>query len=161
MRAGDNDAVARAEAASPKLYVTEHDLQQLRRAIGDAGWQRGHSASDLEQLETELARRVPVALDDLPSDVVTLDSDIQLLDLEAGEVFGCTLVMPEAADPALFKISVLAPIGLAVLGHQVGDMVEWPVPAGVQRVKILALLYQPEAAGDYGPGRAAPERERH
>ncbi len=150
---GEHQAAVAAEGDSPTLYVTEHDLRQLRRVIADAGWQAGHTASDLEQLEAELARRVPVAADDLPGDVVTLNSDVQLLDLEAGEVFGCTLVMPEEADPTLFKISVLAPIGLAVLGHQVGDTVEWPVPAGAQRLKVLALLYQPEAAGHDGPGR--------
>jgi regulator of nucleoside diphosphate kinase len=58
--------------------------------------------------------------------------------------------MPEEADPTLFKVSVLAPVGLAVLGHRVGDTVEWPVPAGSQRLKVLALLYQPEDAGEYG-----------
>jgi regulator of nucleoside diphosphate kinase len=134
---------------SPKLYVTDHDLQQLRQVIADAQWQRQHTPADLEQLEAELSRRVPVAPDAVPGDVVTLNSDVQLLDLDAGEVFGCSLVLPEEADPTLFKISVLAPVGLAVLGHRVGDRFEWPVPSGTQRLKVLALLYQPEAAGQY------------
>ncbi len=134
---------------SPKLYVTEHDLQQLRQVIAGDRLQRQHTPSDFEQLEAELARRVPVAPDEVPGDVVTLNSDVQLLDLDGGEVFDCSLVMPAEADPALFKISALAPVGLAVLGHRVGDMVEWPVPAGAQRLKLLALLYQPEAAGHW------------
>jgi regulator of nucleoside diphosphate kinase len=134
---------------SSTLYVTEHDLQQLRQVIADARWQRRHTPADFEQLEAELARRVPIAPDEVPGDVVTLNSDVQLLDLDGGEVFGCSLVMPAEADPALFKISALAPVGLAVLGHRVGDTVAWPVPAGAQRLKLLALLYQPEAAGHW------------
>ena len=76
-------------------------------------------------------------------------SQARLYDLEAGEELVLTLVFPEDADLAENKVSVLAPIGMAMLGYRVGDVFEWQVPAGVSRLKVLEILYQPEAAGDY------------
>ncbi|WP_228767808.1 GreA/GreB family elongation factor [Candidatus Velamenicoccus archaeovorus] len=59
------------------------------------------------------------------------------------------LVYPEDADIEQNKISILAPIGTAILGYKVGDVIEWKVPAGVRRLKIKKILYQPEAAKEY------------
>ena len=59
------------------------------------------------------------------------------------------LVFPQDADLAQGKISVLAPIGTAMLGYRVGDVFSWQVPSGERRIKVEAILYQPEAAGDY------------
>jgi len=58
-------------------------------------------------------------------------------------------VYPSFANPAKNRISILAPIGMALLGYQTGDVVEWKVPAGMRRLKIEEVLYQPEAAGEY------------
>jgi regulator of nucleoside diphosphate kinase len=58
-------------------------------------------------------------------------------------------VFPSDADIEANKISILAPIGTAILGYRAGDLVEWPVPAGMKRLRIEAVLYQPEAAGQY------------
>jgi regulator of nucleoside diphosphate kinase len=60
-----------------------------------------------------------------------------------------TLVFPSEADIKQRKISILAPIGTAILGYQVGDTVIWQVPAKQRRIKIHRILYQPEASGDY------------
>ena len=58
-------------------------------------------------------------------------------------------VSPEDADPDQDKISILAPIGTALLGYKVGDIIEWKVPAGIVKLKVEEILYQPEAAVDY------------
>ncbi len=134
---------------SPRLYITDHDLKSLRQVIADAHWLRARPLAELQQLETELERRAPVAAQDVPADVITLNSQVQLFDLETGDTFACTLVLPHAADLAHFKLSILAPIGLALLGHRVGDVIEWSGPGGVQRLKVVMLIYQPEAAGEY------------
>jgi regulator of nucleoside diphosphate kinase len=60
-----------------------------------------------------------------------------------------TLVFPAEADYERGRLSVLAPIGMALLGYRAGETVEWKVPSGVRRLKIEQVLYQPEAAGDY------------
>jgi len=59
------------------------------------------------------------------------------------------LVFPSEADFKLGKISILAPIGTALIGYRAGDTVEWKVPAGIRRLRIDEILYQPEAAGDH------------
>jgi regulator of nucleoside diphosphate kinase len=74
---------------------------------------------------------------------------VSLRDLDSGEQMQVSLVYPSAADAAAKKISILAPIGTAILGYRTGDTVEWEVPAGVRRLKIEDVLYQPEASGDF------------
>ena len=61
-----------------------------------------------------------------------------------------TLVFPADADIDAGKLSVLSPVGTALLGYAEGDTVEWEVPAGKRRIRIEKILYQPEAAGDFG-----------
>jgi len=76
-----------------------------------------------------------------------MNSQVRIRDLEAGRVMVYTLVFPQDADASQGKISVLAPIGTALLGYRVGDMIECKVPAGVKRLRVEEVLYQPEAAG--------------
>ena len=134
---------------SPAMYVTENDLGLLRHVVAGAHWQNTHTPDDLQRLEAELARRMTVPAEDIPGDVITLNTRVGLLDLESGEAFACTVVLPQDADMAQFKISILAPVGLAILGRRVGDIVEWPAPVSAQRLLVTMVLYQPEAAGIY------------
>ena len=78
-----------------------------------------------------------------------MNSQVVLSDLETSEDVIYTLVFPSDADIDAGKISVLAPIGTAILGYRVGDVIEWMVPSGKRRIAIKELRYQPEAAGDY------------
>jgi regulator of nucleoside diphosphate kinase len=76
-------------------------------------------------------------------------SKVRLKDLVSGESNTYSLVFPTEANFAEGKISVLAPIGTAILGYRQGDPIEWPVPSGLRRLKIEEILYQPESAGDH------------
>jgi regulator of nucleoside diphosphate kinase len=78
-----------------------------------------------------------------------MNSTIVLRDLDTQDVESYTLVYPEQADIANGKLSVLAPIGTAVLGQRVGDVLRWHVPAGRRRLKIEQVVYQPEREGAY------------
>jgi regulator of nucleoside diphosphate kinase len=106
---------------------------------------RGH----LYDLKAELDCATIVRPDDAPQDVVTMNSTIVLRDLDTQEVETYTLVYPEQADIANGKLSVLAPIGTAVLGQCVGDVLRWRVPAGRRRLKIEQVVYQPEREGAF------------
>ena len=77
------------------------------------------------------------------------DDAFRLHDLDSGEDFVYTLVFPARADSASGKMSILAPLGIAVLGCRVGDTVEWEAPAGRKRLKVKKIVYQPEAEGNY------------
>jgi regulator of nucleoside diphosphate kinase len=105
--------------------------------------------ANLDLLEKELYRGVLVDPQDIPHDVITMNSKVSITDTDSGEKMTYTLVFPSAANIAENKLSVLAPLGMALLGYRKGDAIEWPVPSGVRKLKVDEIIYQPEAAGDY------------
>jgi regulator of nucleoside diphosphate kinase len=103
----------------------------------------------LKMLSQELDRANVVNPRDIPADVITMNTQASMVDLESSEEMVYTLVFPEDADPIQGKISVLAPIGTAMLGYRVGDVFEWETPDGMRRIRVEKILFQPEASGDY------------
>ena len=132
------------------IYITELDRQRLGKLIELAG-ERSRRANHLylARLEEELERAETVAPEKVPADVITMRSRVRLRDLNTGEDMVYTLVFPSEANFDEGKISVLAPVGTAMLGYRVGNLIEWEVPSGRRRLKVEELIYQPEAAGDY------------
>jgi regulator of nucleoside diphosphate kinase len=133
-----------------KIYITEFDSRRLRELI-DVAAQFGDKRilEYLDELSDELDQAELVRPEEIPKDVITMNSTFRLHDLDNGEEPVYSLAFPADADPLRGKISVLAPIGTAVLGYRVGDTVEWDVPAGLKRLTVKEIVYQPEAAGDY------------
>lgn len=131
------------------IYITEFDRQRLQEMMREARRMDRRPNPYLDSLENELARARIVAPQAIPAEVITMNSKARLLDLDSGEEMLLTLVFPADADRAQNKISVLAPIGTAMLGYGVGDTFVWEVPDGKRRLKVLEVLYQPEASGDF------------
>lgn len=131
------------------IRITEFDLERLKKLLQDAQYTEYRDSEYLERLQVEINRAEVVAPQDIPVDVITMNSTVCLVDLDTGEEETYTLVFPEDADLKLGKISVLAPIGTAMLGYEMGDVFEWEVPAGKRNLKVKKILYQPEASGDY------------
>lgn len=129
------------------ICITESDKARLENLFDDISslwkWDRRY----LDALREELERAEVVAAADIPADVITMNSQVRVRDLAAGKVTVYTLVFPRDADFSRNRISILAPIGTALLGSRVGDVIEWKVPAGIRRLKVESVLYQPEAAG--------------
>jgi regulator of nucleoside diphosphate kinase len=119
------------------------EVRKIKNSRNDAEWAR------IEELEVELNRAIIVDTDKIPPDIVTMNSKVYFRDMDTGKDEFYQLVYPEDADIEQNKISILAPIGTAILGYKVGDVIEWKVPAGVRRLKIKKILYQPEAAKEY------------
>jgi regulator of nucleoside diphosphate kinase len=103
----------------------------------------------LIDLELELERAEVVDPHEIPPDVITMNSTARLRDRETGESFEYTLVYPRDADADQQRVSVLAPVGTAIIGCRTGDVIEWPVPAGITRLEVEDVIYQPESAGRY------------
>jgi regulator of nucleoside diphosphate kinase len=133
-----------------KIYISEFDMKRLKGLIkfAEERWDK-RVLPYLEELDEELDRAEIVKPEEIPTDVITMNSRFRLNNLDSGEQVVYTLVFPGKADSANGKISILAPVGTAVLGYRVGDTVEWKVPAGIKRLKVKGIVYQPEAAGDY------------
>ena len=132
-----------------KIYLTDFDLKRLKKLLQTSSKTGERKNSYLEQLRKEVEKAVVVPSEDIPKDVITMNSKVSLIDLESMKELVYTLVFPEDADSLSGKISVLAPVGTALLGYRVGDVIEWDVPAGKRRLKVKEILYQPEASGDY------------
>ena len=127
------------------IYITEADMKRLRPLIEGVK----NSRDDLGGLQAELEHARVVAPTDVPPDVITMNSKARLRDLDTDEEMIFTLAFPGNASIEHDRISVLAPIGTAMLGHRVGDEFQWEVPAGAVRLRVEEVLYQPEAAGDF------------
>jgi regulator of nucleoside diphosphate kinase len=131
----------------PELHITQQDLDRLSEVVeqyGDGPLRRAAQA-----LETEIERARIVPQDRIPPDVVTMRSRAVCVDLESGKQRELMLVYPDEANHDEGKVSVLAPVGLALLGLQVGDTIRWPMARGRETtLKLLEVRYQPEAAGE-------------
>lgn len=128
-----------------QILITREDKRRLLRILPRIGTEYV-DREDLILLAEEIERAVEVEPDDVPADVVTLNSTARVTDLENGATTDYTIVMPGEANYEAGKISVLAPLGTALLGYRVGDEIEWEMPRGVRRLRIDAVLFQPEAA---------------
>jgi regulator of nucleoside diphosphate kinase len=128
--------------------ITELDFDRLSHLVDSPRFRRTHSAL-LMRLRQELDHRTVVAADEVPRGTVTMNSRVRVRDLRSGETETYTIVYPDDADIELGRLSVLAPLGTALLGARTGDVVKLEVPAGVRRLEIAKILYQPEASGDY------------
>ncbi|OCX93456.1 MAG: nucleoside diphosphate kinase regulator [Gammaproteobacteria bacterium HGW-Gammaproteobacteria-7] len=130
--------------SAPPIILTQLDLQRLERLL-DSLDDYGPAAEALEQ---ELSRAQIVERSEMPAGVVTMNSRVHCLDEGTGKEYHLTLVYPHDAGKE-GTVSVLAPVGTALLGMSVGQHIDWPTPAGkVIKLTLLAIEYQPEAAGD-------------
>ncbi len=129
------------------IVVTSLDLERLRALIADCRRDQTENPESLKLLERELDRAQVVSPLDVPPDVVTMNSTVRVTSTENRRGMTWTIVYPHEADFDENRMSVLAPIGTALLGYRAGDVVEWEVPAGRRQFRITKVLHQPEAAG--------------
>ena len=118
------------------IIVTDRDSSRLRGLLGAQSPASFRDQGHLSQLRSELDRALVLAADEVPSGVITIDSLVRVVDLDSGRRSVLTLVLPHEADVAQRRISVLAPIGTALLGFRAGDDVEWVMPGGTRRLHI-------------------------
>lgn len=127
------------------IIMTVADHAELNSVITFTGKVSERAKWELRLLENELKRARIVAPDEVPPDVITMNTRAELLDLESGERMELTLVLPTDENINDGRISVLAPLGTAMLGYRVGDEFEWHVPYGIRRLKVTRIYFQPEA----------------
>ena len=131
------------------VYITSQDKQALDDLLAEVAVSDPRARGDLNALVEELRRATIIDPKEVPADVITMNSRADMLDLDSGETVAFTLVFPSEANVEEGKISVLAPIGAGMLGYRMGDQFKWKVPAGIRRMKVMNVQYQPEAAGDF------------
>jgi regulator of nucleoside diphosphate kinase len=126
------------------VIMSAADYEELRCVVAAAGRLSKRGLEEVAALERELTRAEIVAAGNVPPDVITMNSRAELLDLETSERMDFTLVYPVDANIDEGKISVLASLGAAMIGYQVGDEFTWFVPYGQRRLRVTAVRFQPE-----------------
>lgn len=129
------------------ITLSSVDFDRLDRLLDQPDYR---NFPGVAALRAELARAEIVEPDQMPGDVVTMNSTVRVADGTTGEEHELTLVYPRAVDAGPGRVSILAPVGSAMLGLRVGDSIEWQVPQGrLLDVRILDIHYQPEASGEF------------
>ena len=130
------------------IHITDRDMRRLRDLLLAAEDPLGKDRPYLESLRAELDRANIVASEVINGDVVTMNSTVRVRERDTGRTATLTVVFPESADAAADRISVIAPLGSALLGYRAGDRVSFRAPGGRRECEIEEVVYQPEAAGD-------------
>lgn len=129
----------------PPILLSSLDLKRLEALLDKMS---PAEAERHDALASELARAEVVEPAAMPADIVTMNSRVTFEDEATNEATTVTLVYPGAAGSA-GTVSILAPVGSALLGLAKGQHIDWPTPDGHERrLRVLDVGYQPEAAGD-------------
>lgn len=129
-----------------QILITEDDMARLKGLVRQGRVAARRDQAHLAILDQELDRAEVIAAGDLSPDVVTMQSTVRVRDLDGGTSMVYTLAFPMDADIEKRRISVLAPIGTALIGYRAGDVLELATPGGTKRLHIEEVLFQPEAA---------------
>ncbi len=132
-----------------EIVITQFDHDRLSRLLDRVRRQELVPPAAAVALEEELERATVVAPQEIPPNVVTMNSEVRVVDLDTGQSMRLAVVFPAASAPGAGKVSVLAPLGLALLGVRAGEEIAWEMPGGVRRLRVEQIVYQPEAAGRF------------
>lgn len=131
----------------PNIVISSRDLQRLEKLLEDTP---ANAFSGKAELEAELARARVIEPKDIPADIVTMNSTVRFSIDDSEEALCKTLVYPKSLDDSGEKISVMAPVGSALLGMPNGGVIEWPRPGGgTMQIKVHEIVEQPERAGEF------------
>ena len=127
------------------LLITDADAQQLRMLLSNTEFSGERDRIQWEAREEEIEKAKVVPPEQMPNDVVTMRSRVRIVDMRTGEQLVYQIVYPHEANYAEKKISILAPIGMALLGYRAGTEIEWQVPSGSRRLRIEAVEQDAES----------------
>ena len=134
-------------AEQPVITLSSRDFEQLDDFLNSLP---PNSFPEADMLREELDRAEILDPEKMPGDVVTMNSKVRFIVEPSGKQYELTLVYPKDIDGSPGKISILAPVGSALLGLSIGQEIEWPTAGGKMiRIRVVDILYQPERSGDY------------
>lgn len=131
-------------ATEESILITEQDFERLALLVQHS------DGPNADALDEELGRAQVVPQKEIPTDVVTMNSIVTFSSLDSAKETEIKLVYPKDADVTKGHVSVLAPVGIALIGLRIGQSIDWPMPNGQSRqLKVTGIKYQPEAQGDW------------
>ena len=131
----------------PQITISSLDAERLEKILDSLSYSQFPNKDDLQE---EINRADIVEPREMPNNIVTMNSTVTFKVLSSGKAFSKTLAYPKDASGAEDTVSVLAPVGSALLGLKEGDQIDWPKPNGdMLSVTIVKVDYQPERAGEF------------
>lgn len=132
-----------------KIILNKLDYLRIQKHIKEARQRKTIEAVEAEKLIAELESATLVEPQDIPADVVTMNSVVKISFDGEPRQQEFKIVYPEEADFKAKRVSIFSPVATALIGFRVGDLIEWMVPGGIKKIRIDGISYQPEAAGDF------------
>jgi len=132
-----------------QIAISAVDYARLEPMIRDAVASRSTTRELLCALKSKIDQARVLEPDDMPADVVTMNSLVHVRDLDTDEIEVYALVYPAFGDITKNYLSVLTPVGAALLGLRRGDTIEWTSALGPGRLRVEQIEFQPESAGQY------------
>ena len=132
-----------------EIIMNSLDTTRIRERIREVKAGNAYSPTEIEKLVAELNKAKIMEPTQIPGDVITMHSIVKVKYINNHKEFTLQLVYPEEANIKENKVSIFAPIGIALLGYRKGDIIDWKTPGGDFKIKIEDIVYQPEAAGDF------------
>lgn len=132
-----------------RIILNRLDFSRIHKCISDAKKTNAIGINEAEILLNELHSAEIVEPEEIPGDVVTMNSIVKIRFLNSNKSIQIQIVYPDEANIKENKLSIFSPVATALLGYRVGDEIEWIVPLGLTKLKIDEIVYQPEAAGNY------------
>ena len=130
----------------PAITISSFDLERLERLLESDAYR---NLPGIDALQTEIDRATIVGPKEVPPEVITMNSSVKFIDDASGHEYRLSLVYPGQTNVP-DAVSVLAPVGSALLGLSVGQSISWQGPGGRElRLRVLEVSYQPEASGDF------------
>ncbi len=132
-----------------QIIISKQDFTRIHKSISDAKQNNSIKKEDAEKLLKELHSAKIVESEDIPANVVTMNSIVKFHFENNQNVMEFRIVYPNQADFKNHKVSIFSPVASALIGYSVNDEIEWIVPSGMTKIIIDEIIYQPEAAGDF------------
>ncbi|MBU8882141.1 hypothetical protein CBW16_11840 [Flavobacteriaceae bacterium JJC] len=132
-----------------QIIISKQDFTRIHKAIKDAKLRNAIKKEDAEKLLHELHSAKVVEPEDIPADLVTMNSVVKIHFQNNKTVTEFKIVYPDQANIKEHKISIFSPVASALIGYSVNDEIDWIVPSGMTKIIIDEIIYQPEAAGDF------------
>ncbi len=140
------------------VCITKLDLDRLSRYISINDSRESRDSNHLVFLGDKIRKAKIVDLNRIAPEVITMNSQVGLKDIDTDSEMYVTLVFPDDSNIEQGKLSVLSPIGTAILGHSQGNVIEWQGPSAVRRIQIMKVAHRPEVVGREASGQL-PDRK--
>lgn len=132
-----------------RIILSSLDYERIYSSINKAEESKSISEQEAQSLAGELEKAKIVEPQEMPEDIVTMNSKVKITFVKTGKQMELQIVYPQDADINQNLISIFSPIAAALIGYKVGDTIEWIVPSGPTSIKIDEITYQPESVGQY------------